>query len=378
LANQHLEKLDLGTINELARELRGIQVSIRYRERRSHWYQIIKNHQQDTTALVILCYYLGLPVFCSKKDGMRLDRSIDESAELMAKFAINDAERVVTDILAIGPGIWDSTHIAWYLKLAMTYILDLPISNSKEIHVKVKEEIDLCQTGCRLIATYQDNVTQFMANHHDEQDEKALGDRLGNLKLNSGICQDMFSPHYKQVYVKNGRTDDCISKIGQIVFADRQLRTRPEPFGWVVGMMLEGCGQYVDELKYRTDSRINHTSTALSFVFSIAGFIPMAGEFSGIVGLLANTTLTHFWKSADLRPLIVSLDGHIQTSLDNMQKDILAKAGPNQAIESRITEILRVMERTQKNGKQVQEERSLMFKMMRWGRLHVFTLPWRD
>jgi hypothetical protein len=126
-----------------------------------------------------------------------------------------------------------------------------------------------------------------------------------------------------------------------IIFAKDRLREIPEPFGWFLGVLFGGATSFAQILQERQEKHQRHVSAVLSLGFAAASFIPVAGQFAGLVGLLTDLAVNHYWEkeAVDAQPYITRMEGLVRERLSTGLRDS----------EARIA-IVDAMDNTQKMG----------------------------
>ena len=251
----------------------------------------------ETTQLVAFC-------LCMYKNSSR-------PLTMLAKFAIYDATRVISHLVHIAPTIFNIDQIGIFLQTMMLYIVQARLDSVTALRRRLGRESALSECGCLLIATY---LITRLEKHKHGQLTNDMAVIAGSIKAirDPGLDndEDINLTASKLVTFNNE-----LQRMSNIIFHEEKLCTTSEPWGWFLGILLEGAGQYVDYVKEHNDKHISRTSTILAFGFAFAGLIPFAGQFMGIIGLVADKALHQFWRSDDYRPFIRKLDGLLDTKI---------------------------------------------------------------
>lgn len=109
-----------------------------------------------------------------------------------------------------------------------------------------------------------------------------------------------------------------------IIFAEGRLREIPEPFGWFLGVLFGGASQFAQNVKDDNEKHQQHISAVLSLGFAATGFVPVFGQFAGLVGLLTDLVLHHYWekKAVDARPYVTRMEGLVMERLSTSMRDL--------------------------------------------------------
>jgi len=293
-----LERLDKAEVEALANAMKDVHVALHCKHVRNKF---------ETTQLVAFCCYIN--------------ENSPRPLTVLAKFAIHDASRVISHLVKIGAEIFTVDQIGVILKTMMLWVVEKPLDSQDRVEERLDRQSDLSRCGCLLLSTY---LEVALRNHRTGDVTAEISARLNELKniQDPGTESQLISAATRSV-----KSENDLQRMSNIIFSDQALNTIPEPFGWFLGILIEGSGQFVDHLKEQEDHDINATSSVLAFGFAIAGVIPFAGPFMGLVGLTADLALHHFWKSDDYRPLIRQLDGLVESRVVLQGEMVAAKEG---------------------------------------------------
>ncbi|MCJ1412885.1 hypothetical protein MMC19_006985 [Ptychographa xylographoides] len=229
---------------------------------------------------------------------------------MLADFAIHDATRVISDLVCIEPSIFNIDQIGIFLRTIMLYVVQLELKK-ETLNMHLELECALSESGCLLIATYLINKLEVYKVGQSTDDIGRIASSISYIPV---LALENIDERELTVS-KMGTFENELQRMSNIIFHQKELCTTPEPWGWFLGILLEGAGQYVDYVNQHKKKQIERTSTVLAFGFAFAGLIPLADQFMGIVGLIADKVLHHFWQSDDYRPFIRRLDGLLQTKV---------------------------------------------------------------
>ena len=108
------------------------------------------------------------------------------------------------------------------------------------------------------------------------------------------------------------RDHNCVDQIQGLIIGILELTLRSIPItstvlGRIYGCVIGGALAYAKFVREKLEKRKERTQALVSFIFIVAGFIPIVGPYVGPLGFIADQTIEYCMKTHDLEPIIKRL-----------------------------------------------------------------------
>lgn len=266
----------------------------------------------------------GSKVRVSYNTGDHLSRNFTHEMSLDAYFAMKNADDVENDavalLLATGTpsiakqltahawGIFNSHRVATALA---NLIADANVPDMSVVE-RQRARDQMAVVGSSIVAAY---INNFRSRQKHKQDDKEVNRVVADVnQLCEGMPKGVVQLLSQAVLQTEGLTQGT-KCLYDAVFQGLPAGIGSQAHTDFMALLMAGAQRYTKFAKTKSEKNIEHTSTAMAFFFALAGFIPVAGQFMGLAGLVADKTLHASWKPKDATALMDYVEAAIGSVL---------------------------------------------------------------
>ena len=259
----------------------------------------------------------------SYNTGDNLSRNFTHDMTLDAYFGLKNAADTENDALALllqtGSSVAKQlTAHAW--GVFNTYRVATALANlisranvpGMSVIERQRGRDEMAVVGSSLIAAY---INNFRSRQKHQEDGKEVKDAIDAVNQHyDGMPSDVAKLLGRALLQAEGLSQSS-KTLYDAVFQSLPAEIGSQAHTDFMACLVAGAQRYAKFAKKKSEQKIEHTSTAMAFVFALAGFIPYAGPFMGLAGLIADKTLHASWKPKDATDLMDYVEASIGSVL---------------------------------------------------------------